>query len=336
MILRRILARTMQEALERVEREIGPDALLIDCRHEDGVACILARRPEHSPNSELAQKTEKSRRAQLLQELRDGGMSDALKKTLLSAAEGVDRHLRDADSPALRGVMRKIAHGLLRTSTTRARRVALVGPTGVGKTTTIAKLAARDALEARVACGIITTDTYRIAAVEQLRAFADMIDVPFRVAFTPLDLRRAFEELNGLDRIWIDTSGRNPRDAASIRTMRGFLHGREIETLLCLPAAGRRRDLLQALETYGSLDPSAWIVGKIDETDAPSELLSLAIEHDVPIAGDACGQRVPEDWRDARCSRYAQFLVPNDPRLDTATANEALEAASTHTQSTRR
>lgn len=329
MILRRIVARSMQEALDRVEREVGPDALLIDCRQEDGLTHILARHPEEQAREPkaTAKRRKQSRRDALLDELRASGMSAPLLRTLLDAARGVDPRVLDKDSTALRGVLRRLLHGLLRSSTKRAQRVAVVGPTGVGKTTTIAKLAARDALTGRVASGIITTDTYRVAAVEQLRAFAEMIDVPFRVAFTPQDLRRALEEMQTLDRVWIDTSGRSPRDKAAIRAANGYLQDLDVETCLCLPAAGRRRDLEIALDNYAPFDPRALVVSKLDETEMPGELLSLAVERDLPIAGHGCGQRVPEDWEDADRMHYAHLLIPSDARLEAVSSTPSTDTS---------
>src|SRR5581483_2446107 len=94
--------------------------------------------------------------------------------------------------------------------------VALVGPTGVGKTTTIAKLAAHYRLRERLRVGLITVDTYRIAAVEQLRTYADIIDLPMEVVSTPGEMRQAVERLAELDLVLLDTAGRSPADEARI------------------------------------------------------------------------------------------------------------------------
>ncbi len=100
------------------------------------------------------------------------------------------------------------------------RLVALVGPTGVGKTTTIAKLAANFHLREHRRVGLITVDTYRIAAVEQLRTYADIIDLPMEVVSTPREMRQAVERLSDLDLILMDTAGRSPRDEVKIQELR--------------------------------------------------------------------------------------------------------------------
>ncbi|MBN1912048.1 MAG: flagellar biosynthesis protein FlhF, partial [Pirellulales bacterium] len=105
-----------------------------------------------------------------------------------------------------------------------SRVVALVGPTGVGKTTTIAKLAANHRLKMRQKVGLITVDTYRIAAVEQLRTYADIIDLPMQVVSTPREMREAVRRLAGLDLILMDTAGRSPRDDIRIQELKAFLN----------------------------------------------------------------------------------------------------------------
>ena len=103
------------------------------------------------------------------------------------------------------------------------RMVALVGPTGVGKTTTVAKLAANFKLVHGLRVGLITVDTYRIAAVEQLKTYAEIIDLPLAVANDPGQMHQAVEELGAVDMVFIDTAGRSPRDEVKIRELADFM-----------------------------------------------------------------------------------------------------------------
>src|SRR5688500_10208018 len=117
-----------------------------------------------------------------------------------------------------RMIERRIAaSGPIQVETGRRRLIALVGPTGVGKTTTIAKLAANFRLREKRRVGLITVDTYRIAAVEQLRTYADIIDLPMEVVSTPRQMREALETMADLDLVLMDTAGRSPKDEVKIQ-----------------------------------------------------------------------------------------------------------------------
>src|SRR6185369_7670036 len=107
--------------------------------------------------------------------------------------------------------------GPIQTEANKCRLVALVGPTGVGKTTTIAKLAANFRLREKRRVGLITVDTYRVAAVEQLRTYADIIDLPMQVVSTPREMRDAVNSLSSLDLVLLDTAGRSPHDEVKIQ-----------------------------------------------------------------------------------------------------------------------
>src|SRR5690606_5518049 len=128
----------------------------------------------------------------------------------------------------------------------RQRVVALVGPTGVGKTTTVAKLAANARLKELLKVGLITVDTYRVAAVDQLQTYANLIDVPMRVVKSPREMRQAIDDLSAMDLVLIDTAGRSPQDELKIQELRGFLQAAqadEVHLVVSLNAARRSLDL---------------------------------------------------------------------------------------------
>ena len=150
-----------------------------------------------------------------------------------------------------------------------ARRVvALVGPTGVGKTTTVAKLAANFKLAHGVRLGLVTVDTYRIAAVEQLRTYAEIIDLPLAVVNDPAEMRRAIDELGDVDLVLIDTAGRSPRDEVKIRELADFLPpGQPDEVHLVLSAVAGQRSLGAAVERFAVVQADRLILTKLDEAD---------------------------------------------------------------------
>jgi flagellar biosynthesis protein FlhF len=148
------------------------------------------------------------------------------------------------------------------------RVVALVGPTGVGKTTTVAKLAANFKLVHGLRPGLVTVDTYRIGAVEQLRTYAEIIDLPLTVANTPGDMRRAIADLGAVDVVLIDTAGRSPRDEVKIRELADFLaEARPDEVHLVLSAVAGERSLRSAVERFAIARADRLILTKLDEAD---------------------------------------------------------------------
>ena len=170
-----------------------------------------------------------------------------------------------------------------------------VGPTGVGKTTTIAKLAARAARSCTNGVLVITTDVHRVAAVEQMIRFGEMLSVPVEVAISPPDLARAIAQAENRERIFIDTTGRSPRDAGNLRALRGYIEAAsEAEVMLVTSATTRAVDSREILEAYGELPYSRLILTKLDETRIYGELYNCMVRSGRPIACITNGQAVPE------------------------------------------
>ncbi|MCI0341099.1 MAG: hypothetical protein L0216_08070 [Planctomycetales bacterium] len=193
-----------------------------------------------------------------------------------------------------------------------ARRVALVGPTGVGKTTTLAKLAAAAALRDRRRVGLLTMDTYRIAAVEQLGRYAEILGVPVRTAHAPADLSRDADALagEGLDLLLLDTAGRSPRDEIRLRELAGFLEAfRPDETHLVLAAPTASSALLGALHRYGRFAPGRILLTKLDEAERYGFVLDVAARSRLPFSYLATGQDVPEDLEVAAPGRLARLVL---------------------------
>ena len=139
--------------------------------------------------------------------------------------------------------------GPIRTEADQVPLVALVGPTGVGKTTTIAKLAANYRLREKRRVGLITVDTYRVAAVEQLRTYADIIDLPMEVVATPREMREAVARMSHLDLVLMDTAGRSPRDEVKIQELKSMLSEAEPDEVhLVLSSTAGAKSLINTAE----------------------------------------------------------------------------------------
>jgi flagellar biosynthesis protein FlhF len=197
--------------------------------------------------------------------------------------------------------------------TGRCRVVALVGPTGVGKTTTIAKLAANFRLRDKRNVGLITVDTYRIAAVEQLRTYADIIDLSMQVVSTPREMREAVDRLAHLDLVLIDTAGRSPKDEVKIRELRALLaEARADEIHLVLSSVASAASLISMAERFGPAGATALVLTKLDEASALGHLLPVARRARLPLSYLTNGQNVPDDIEPADARRLARLLLGID------------------------
>ena len=190
------------------------------------------------------------------------------------------------------------------------RVVALVGPTGVGKTTTVAKLAANFKLAHGVRVGLITVDTYRIAAVEQLKTYAEIIDLPLAVVNDPAEMPRALDELGAVDLVFIDTAGRSPRDEVKIRELAEFLlQARPDEVHLVLSAVAGQRSLRSAVERFAMVQVDRLILTKLDEADSLGGVLAVLGLSSRPVSYLTTGQAVPDDIEPADRKRLARLIL---------------------------
>ena len=174
-----------------------------------------------------------------------------------------------------------------------------IGPTGVGKTTTIAKLAGKYCVEEKKKVALLTADTYRIAAAEQLRTYANILETPFRVIYTPEELQTAVDDYWDCDYIFIDTAGRSHQNADQLEKMKEMVAGlkrpENYQVFLVLSATTKYRDLQRIADCYGEIADFELIFTKLDETEAVGDLLNMKLYTDAPIAYVTCGQNVPDD-----------------------------------------
>lgn len=190
------------------------------------------------------------------------------------------------------------------------RVVALVGPTGVGKTTTIAKLAAGFRLEAQCKVALITIDTFRIAAVEQLRAYAQIMDLPMEVVQSADQMRPALARLHDADLVLIDTTGRSPRSDDRLEHLRMMLAmAQPHETHLVLSATSSRNNLQTVFEGFSCIRPTASILTKLDEASQLAGVLSSFDGHALPLSYVTTGQQVPDDIETADVESLVQGLL---------------------------
>jgi len=202
------------------------------------------------------------------------------------------------------------AAGPIQLTPGQRRVVALVGPTGVGKTTTIAKLAANFRLRERRKVGLITVDTYRIAAVEQLRTYADIINLPMKVVSTPREMREALAQMADLDLVLMDTAGRSPRDEVKIHELKAFLtEAQADEVHLVLSSVAGASTLSRTAERFATVGTTALILTKIDEATGLGNLLPLMRSSGLPLSYLTDGQNVPDDIQAAHPAALADAML---------------------------
>ena len=202
---------------------------------------------------------------------------------------------------------RRSTPSLALTQPSAARAILLVGPTGAGKTTTIAKLAARAALIEGRTVHLVTLDDYRIGGVDQIRTFAELIGIPLHVAPTQDQLRELCEDEDALT--LVDTAGRSPRDTRAIAELAQLVEGLPVETHLVVPAALSPVAIDDFARRYRALAPARLLFTKLDEVEEVTELAAAPARLALPVTWVTTGQAVPEDLEEPTMARLLELAA---------------------------
>ena len=202
-----------------------------------------------------------------------------------------------------------VTHGI-RLEPGQRKVVALVGPTGVGKTTNLAKVAALFAIQERMRVALITTDTYRVGAPEQLRVYANIVSLPMMIANDAEETRMALDELAAFDLVLIDTAGSSPFNTEQTDELKAILAAaKPDETLMVLNANTHVDELRTAVDGFRPLKPTSLVFTKLDETRRYGAMVSIAAETGLPLSYFSTGQNVPDDIEVASPSKLAKLLL---------------------------
>lgn len=358
MRVKKYTASTMPEAMEKIRRDLGEDAVILHSREinkggflgfftKKSLEVTAASDPESvssSPRLSRADQSElsvanaqtKSQEAwpgiadefQRLQgdvtrlkasaysgplsvlheRLRDqeveAVLSEQLMKPLLKAWYESNESL---DTEALRQSLRRqltehLADKVPAPGADRKKYLLFVSPTGVGKTTTLAKIAAKAKLNEGKRIALITVDTYRIAAIEQLRAYADILDVPLEVVYSNEDFKQVKETFVDRDLVLIDSAGRNYRESSYIKELKTLLSATDTETWLVLSLASKDRDMQAIYRQFASLPVKRCVLTKVDETRTYGSAVNFWLTGGIVPVYFTNGQNVPDD------------LIPADPQ----------------------
>jgi flagellar biosynthesis protein FlhF len=331
MQLKRYRSASVREALALARQELGPNALVLSTRlvGAPGVRGWLgarvvevtaaadremsANRPETLADRHIQPEAEPLGVPPALPEWQAGlvarlcatGLDRAL---ATEVAVGFPRwHRRDLSAGMLRRAIAERLGPVAAGHEGWAGVDVFVGPPGVGKTTTIAKIAAQERVRHGRRLTLIAADGFRVGAVEQLRLYADIIGAPFMTARTPDDLAEALAAARGA--VLVDTAGRSPRDPEATRLFEVLAAQGDVRTHLVLPAAMARRDAERAVATFAAAAPARVVLTRVDEAESVAPLIGLLKERALPVSYLGTGQRVPEDLERATPAALAARVL---------------------------
>lgn len=245
--------------------------------------------------------------------VRNGIDKRLARKILMNTLSGATKD-KTADIMYLKACMRKKVYERIKVKDPLAAKgvVAFVGPEGVGKTTTIAKLAAHHALKGKKRMALLTMDTYRIAAAEQLKVYGKLIGVPVEVARDVRELKSFMSSHRDKDLLLVDTAGRNQKDASRMNELKLLADEcPEMKFNLVLNSQTRDESMYESVKGFGSLPIDSLSFTRLDEGSSHGSILNAMVLAQKPIAYLSTGSRVPEDIETASRERLLSFFMPN-------------------------
>jgi flagellar biosynthesis protein FlhF len=317
MHLKRYCRPTVREALRAVRDDLGPSALVLSTRvvRTSGLrgwmgarvveVTAAAERPEMS-EERIARPVDRPGATinNVAARLAAGGMDPATARAI-AAHPAVQR--RGAGALALRTALVEHLEGLTAGPEAAAPVEVFIGPPGVGKTTTIAKIAAQARARQATRFGLVAADGFRVGAVEQLRLYADIIGSPFLVARSGAELAAV---LDGVRRpMLVDTAGRSPRDPASAEMFDMLAARRGVRRHLVLPAATSAPDARRVIERFRPTRPDRLVLTRLDEVETLAPLVGVLGEFQLPVSYLTNGQCVPDDLQCATASALADWVI---------------------------
>jgi len=341
MKIKKLVAKDMQVALHLLRKELGPDAVIVSTRavREPGISgwfkptkvevtAAAERLPEKDVSEDFLRGELLEIRALLNQisatELKTslkGGitakwaerfrMAELSPEIVSSLSEHLGTNLGGKNDEEGKVLEHLAKYFTIPKPRGRGKRIsAFFGPTGVGKTTTIAKLAARRALQDKKRVALITIDTFRIGAIEQLKIYGEIIGVPVEVVTSPSEFRAALQRHKSKDDVLIDTTGRSARKLMQVAELKAYFDGiPELDKYLVVSAATKSRDLLAIYRAFSDLGLFAAIITKCDETESLGGVVDLLARTSIPVAYITNGQNVPEDILVAEPRELAKMVL---------------------------
>lgn len=239
--------------------------------------------------------------------LKDEYLGLLLESWYINGANRTRKQMLDALKAAMTSSLLDKSFGAI---TYRKKFVNVVGPTGVGKTTTLAKIAAESILKYKKKVAFITTDTYRISAIEQLKTYAKILNVPIEVCYNLEDFQGAAKKFKDYDLVLVDTAGRNFRNKKYVEDLQNIIDFKnEIETYLVLALTAKQKDMEDIYEQFSLIGIDKFIFTKADETSIYGSMINMVEQCEIGVAYIANGQNVPDDMIVASPENITNYLL---------------------------
>jgi flagellar biosynthesis protein FlhF len=354
MQIRTFKAATINEALQQVKRELGPDAVILknervtisptqsyveimaatepgpsdraqgaelataeiqvhdDIKEIKSLLSMLISSKDYFTQLQLQQPLAEIYHSLLMRGL-DEKQTFLLLRKALSDSEKRQYNKKDIIAAFCRQLLSKVSlnNPFRSDSLTKSKLFTFLGPTGVGKTTTLAKLAAHLKIKRHLGVAVISLDTYRIGAVDQLQHYAEILNIPMTVAQTPVELAAARNQFQHYDVVLVDTIGKNFLHKKHISDLQAILNGdQEAQHFLVLSATAKDEDLRQTIKHFAAIKIQSLIFTKLDETLSPGSMFNQLLRFSHPLSYLGTGQCVPEDIRLASHRNLLSFLFP--------------------------
>lgn len=352
MIIKRYIVDNMNEAMIKIRYELGSEAVIVSQRriHQKGMLGLLkpqkyevtAAVDEHKRNkvaeehrntvqNELAElkslvlklaeqssnenstETKKPIKSKIKTKMMDNDIPEEILDELSSKIKEKNKNIK-TNSKAFEKELLNSLKEIIKTDNNYDGRIqVLIGPTGVGKTTTIAKLASLYTLYKNKKVGLITLDTYRIGAVEQLKTYAEILGVPFGVIISIKDIPTIIKSMENCEVILIDTMGRNSKNIMQVSEIRKFVEELNADKVyLVLSMTTKQKDLKKIINNFGIIKYNSLVLTKIDETDTNGSILASLYYSNAPVSYISTGQNVPEDIEEANKDKLTKLVMGAD------------------------